>query len=201
MVYNSVLFDSPKTPCLRKIWFLKYGLKCSQPIRLQYSLINVFGRNPAISYFFLNGDSHQAKVASGTIFFCWVCQLCLSSIQILGFCDHQCLGKELSDILVFLHKVSHQGKAVSDTIFGRVWPVVPPEVNWLPLEILIIKESCNLSNQIARFFDHQYLWKGLIDLLHFLHGGDYQEKVASDATIFGWVWSVVPFILSDCRIL
>ena len=39
MVHNSVLYDSAKTACLGKIWFFSYGLKRSQPIRLQHSLI------------------------------------------------------------------------------------------------------------------------------------------------------------------
>ena len=42
----------------------------SHPIRMQDSLIiNIFRRNPAISYIFLLGDSHQAQVASGTTLF------------------------------------------------------------------------------------------------------------------------------------
>ena len=49
MVHNSVLHDSAKTPCLGKIWFFSYGLKCFHSILLQYSLtINVSGRNQAI---------------------------------------------------------------------------------------------------------------------------------------------------------
>ena len=50
-----------------------------------------------------------------------------------------------------------------------MWPVVP------------------LSNQIAGFFDHQYLSKESIDIFDFLHG-DYQPgKVESETTDFDWV--------------
>ena len=38
-------------------------------------------------------------------------------------------------------------------------------------------------------------------MLDFLHGDDYQEMVASEATTFGWMWPVVPLVQSDCYIL
>ena len=38
-------------------------------------------------------------------------------------------------------------------------------------------------------------------VLVFLHGVIHQGKVASATTTFVWVWPVVPFIQSDCRIL
>ena len=56
-------------------------------------------------------------------------------------------------------------------------------------------------NQIPGFFDHQYLWKEFIDLLNFLHGSNHRGKLASETTNFGWVWSVVPYVQSDHRIL
>ena len=40
------------------------------------------------------------------------------------------------------------------------------------------------TNQIAGFFDHQYLWKQSNDILDFLHGGNHQGKVTSGATTF-----------------
>ena len=43
MLHSSVLYDSVKTTCLAKIRFFIHGLKRSQPIRLQHSLIvNIF---------------------------------------------------------------------------------------------------------------------------------------------------------------
>ena len=39
MVHNSVLYDSAKTACTGKIYIFRYGLKCSQPIRFQYSYL------------------------------------------------------------------------------------------------------------------------------------------------------------------
>ena len=50
IVHGCVLYYSAKNSCLEKMWFFTYGLKCSQPIRLQYSLmINISGRNQVIS--------------------------------------------------------------------------------------------------------------------------------------------------------
>ena len=52
MVHNSVHFDSLKTAFLGKIWF-SFGIKSSQPIRLQYSLIIIIcGRNQSIPSIF-----------------------------------------------------------------------------------------------------------------------------------------------------
>ena len=49
----SVLYNSAKTSCLGKIWLFSYGLKCSQAIRLQDSLIiNISGRNLRSHRFF-----------------------------------------------------------------------------------------------------------------------------------------------------
>ena len=64
------------------------------------------------------------------------------SNQIPGFLDHQYLKKKSINLLVFLHKVSHQEKVASETTtlggYGQL---------------------CVSSNQIAGFFDHQCLWK------------------------------------------
>ena len=63
-------------------------------------------------------DSHQVKVkvAFGTTSFGWVLWPVLPlANMIAGFLDHQNLSKESSDILAFLHGVSHQGKVVSET--------------------------------------------------------------------------------------
>ena len=63
MVHESGLHDSAKIPCLVNIWFFSYVLKCSQPIRLQYSLlITLEGINQPLT--FLHGDDHQGKAAS-----------------------------------------------------------------------------------------------------------------------------------------
>ena len=45
-----------------------------------------------------------------------------------------------------------------------------------------------LSNQIAVFFDQQYLWTKAIGISGFLHEDMHQGKVASESSIFGWVW-------------
>ena len=45
------------------------------------------------------------------------------------------------------------------------------------------------SNQIAGFFDHQYLGKEFISIFEFFRGDTHSEKVASEATFFGWIFS------------
>ena len=44
-----------------------------------------------------------------------------------------------------------------------------------------------MSNQIAGFFDHQYLQKGLMDLLDFLSRKSNQECDKSKINTFSWV--------------
>ena len=56
------------------------------------------------------------------------------------------------------------------------------------------------TNQIALPFDYEYLLKELIDTLDLLHGDNHQGKVGAKTTTFIWVWPVVPFVQSDCRI-
>ena len=50
------------------------------------------------------------------------------------------------------------------------------------------------SNQIAGFCHYQYLRKQSLDILSFLHGDSYQENVASEATVFDWVWLGLSFL-------
>ena len=40
------------------------------------------------------------------------------------------------------------------------------------------------SNQIAGFFDHQYLWKESSDILCFLYGGNQQGEVEYEVLLF-----------------
>ena len=47
------------------------------------------------------------------------------------------------------------------------------------------------SNQNARLFDHQYLWKESI-ILNFLHGGSHWRRLATETTTFGWELPGVP---------
>ena len=55
-----------------------------------------------------------------------------------------------------------------------------------------------LFNQIAGFFDHQYIWKECIDILDFLHEGIHEGKVASKPTTFGWVCPGKPSYAQIC---
>ena len=45
-----------------------------------------------------------------------------------------------------------------------------------------------LSNQIAGFFDHQYLWKESINILEFLHEGSQQGKISSETFSIYYFW-------------
>ena len=58
-----------------------------------------------------------------------------------------------------------------------------------------------LSNQIARFFYHQYLWKESSDILVFLNDVSFQGMLLPETINFCWVCSVVPFVQSDYSIL
>ena len=49
----------------------------------------------------------------------------------------------------------------------------------------MIDQNVLLSNQIAGFFDHQYLWKETINALDFLHINSYQRKIVSQGTSVG----------------
>ena len=62
---------------------------------------------------------------------------------------------------------------------GRMWPGVFPV-------------------QIVGFFVYQYIWKGLIIMLNFLHGDNHQEKLASEATTFSWMWLLTNQIAGFC---
>ena len=50
------------------------------------------------------------------------------------------------------------------------------------------------SNQIARLFDDQYLWKEWINILDFLHGDTHHRKVATEK--FGWA---LPDVVSHAQ--
>ena len=98
----------------------------------------------------LHGDSHQAKLASGTTSFDLVYQLFLLSNQIAGFFDHQYLWKESRYIYSFLHGVSHQGKAASEfNFFGWVWPVMSSPIR---LQDSMIINICGRSWLITLIF-------------------------------------------------
>ena len=48
------------------------------------------------------------------------------------------------------------------------------------------------SNQIAVFFDHQYLWKQYINIFDFLRRDIHKEQIACEVTTFGWVCPGMP---------
>ena len=47
------------------------------------------------------------------------------------------------------------------------------------------------SNQIAGFFDHQYIWKKCLIFLDFLYGDIHVGKVACETATFSWACSDV----------
>ena len=144
------------------------------PIKLQDSLIiNISGRNQVISQFFcmelvIKGRQHLRLTILGVA-------SCASHSIRLQDSDHQYICKESTNLFDFLHEDDHQGKVPCKTIsFGQV---------------------CRLylsANQIAGFFDHQYLWKESSDL-----SMDLYVEIVKVAL----VWLVVSLIQSDRRIL
>ena len=111
IVQSSVLYDSTKAPCLRKIQFFSYCLKCSQPIRLQYSsIMNVFGRNKSISQIFLHGNNHQGKVACETTSWFYVVSWACHPIR---FQDSQIINIFVKKLVVFffLHRDKSSGES------------------------------------------------------------------------------------------
>ena len=120
---------------------LQLGLKCCHPIRLQDSLIvKISGRNPSISYVFLHGENHRRKVILISTLFCFGVVSCAP-------CPIR-----LQDSLIIISLEKFQPSL-------RFCPW-----RWrsqhLRLPILVgCGQFCLLSNQIAGFFDRQYLWK------------------------------------------
>ena len=49
-----------------------------------------------------------------------------------------------------------------------------------------------LSNQIAGFFDHQYVQKESVIVLHFWHEDTHKWKETSEHTYFSWLRSGIP---------
>ena len=87
------------------------------------------------------------------------------------------IEKKSSNLLDLSDKYSHQAKVASGTT----------SLDWF----------CQLYlsfDQIAGFFDRQYLWKKSSDILVFLHEVSHQGKTAYETTTFGWVWPVLPLI-------
>ena len=46
-----------------------------------------------------------------------------------------------------------------------------------------------LFNEIARFFDHQFLKEGSVNILDFFCGDNHELKDAPECTTLSWVWS------------
>ena len=179
-----------KTTCLGKNWFFSYGLKRFKPIRFQYSFIIIIsGRNQSLPHFFLYGDNHQGKVGSEVITFGWVlpvvlliqsnCMILWLSIFLervnghLGVLHGLAMKRRLYVRLILLAGFSQlwlwsywiaaffdgqyfrKETGVFEIIIKRRWHL------WH--RFWFCKPSCPffLFNQIAGFFDHQYLWKNV----------------------------------------
>ena len=116
------LFLPKKMVHCSKIQFFSYRLKCSQPVRLQYSLIiNIFARNHSISQIFCM-EIMMMEIKQHLILPPFVAcgQMYLLSNLITGFFDLY-LWKESIDIFNFLYGDNHQRKVPSETTtFGWV---------------------------------------------------------------------------------
>ena len=113
-----------------------YGLKCSQPIRLQcFFIINISGRNQSISYstYFCIEIIIKNKYHLRIPFLIWKGQLYLLPNQITWFFVSLSLEKT-NHYFIFLHWDNHQEKATSESnSFGWVWSIV-----------LLIQSDCRI---------------------------------------------------------
>ena len=154
---------------LGKIYYFSYDLKCCQPAGVGYYCITNFsGKNQLILQLFLHGVSHQGKVGSDTTTFSLVCPFVL-----LVHPDCMIL---LSSVSLGRYELYFRFSCMKLTIKGRQY-----------LTVLLLIESAQLffsSNQIAEFFDLQYLRKES-NAITFSHGYVHDGKVASD--ILTWL--------------
>ena len=73
IVHDNVFYGSSKTACLERVLIFSYGLKQSQWIIWQYSLIIIIsGRNQSIPFTFSHVDNRQGKLRSITVIFGWM---------------------------------------------------------------------------------------------------------------------------------
>ena len=136
MAHNSVFYDSLKTQLLEKVWFFSYGLKCSELIRLYYSLIiSIFGKNQLISQIFCIEVIIKKRQLLRVPLWVGCCQLFLLSNQIPGFLDHLYPKKKSGSLLEFLHADSPRVEVASEFTSYR----------W-------ICQLCLSFNQVSGFF-------------------------------------------------
>ena len=61
---------------------------------------------------------------------------------------------------------------------------------WAKLWFFSYGRQCAQTLRWQNFFNHQYLWKELLNNSIFLHEDNHKRKAASQTTIFGWVWPI-----------
>ena len=71
----------------------------------------------------------------------------------------------------------------------------------LPALPALICPNVELSNQIARHFDDQYLWKQSINILNFLQKDKERSKETFETNTFNCAWSGIPIQAQTCRVL
>ena len=103
---------------------------------------------------------------------CVFCPVRLQDVFIIN------IWRKSSNLLDFWYGVSHQTKVACLTT----------SLGW-------VCQLCPLPNEIAGFFDHQYLWKESSDIQH---GVCHQGKTAPETTTFGWMQLVVPLV-QNCK--
>ena len=171
-----------KTACLGKIWFFSYGLKCSQPIRLQYSLIiNISGRSQLISQIFYVEIIIKERSHLILLLLLGCCKFCSLPKRVAGFSIFNIPGRNQSISYVFLQGNNYLWEVASETTtFDWVWQIVP-----------FVQSDCRIS----------FLWKESSDICVFLHGVNHQGKVTLETSSFSWVSLVVTLVQSYGRIL
>ena len=171
---------------------------------------------------FLHGFIYQGRATLKTTLLGWVwpvfslvksdCRTLWSWISL----------KELIVVLDFLHWDNHEWKIVSETAtFSWVLPVVPLVqtdcmILLLPLFLEEIQRKVSIWDYLCwwcvasctfcpillqDFLIINVSKKNQMISQFFLHGFNYQEKAASNTTLFGWVRPFLPLVQSYCRIL
>ena len=112
MFYNEtyIIWCVPaQIPHLGKISFLRYGPKCSQPIRLQDFLINHISRTNQQAYFlYVDISSHKLKVDQKIFWWTWS-KMDMASL-VTGLWNWLYLKTELMEWTELLHAGTNSGK-------------------------------------------------------------------------------------------
>ena len=108
----------------------------------------------------------------------------LSTNQIAVFFDHQ--------------NISGRSQVISQILCVEI--IIKERSHLILLLLLGCGKFCSLPKRVAGFSIFNIPGRNQSISYIFLQGNNHQWKVASETTTFDWVWQIVPFVQSDCRI-